>query len=448
MIRVLPLLGLLACTPDDLADTDPGLPTAPTAPVSACTETPHAWRPFAEVGHIVSAEPAPDLTLPGVAIDIALRQNGLEAFTPVPHGVRSWRVRYLTQDKGRIVETTGVISVPDVDEPVEAPVVVWAHGTTGFVDACAPSAGGVMDNAFVMILASQGYVGVAPDYLGMNGFGEPAEEPHAFLVPEPAATATLDGVRAAWALDDFLDGSVGVTPTRQVVLWGASEGGFVVLQADRYLTHYLPEAELLGTVALVPPSDLLGIARAASTTFSDATFGAVGGLFGHAVWLEDLGLVSQVLQSPWDQQVIDTATTTCDLSAVTDGVQTVEELFQPDILADARQGIWPAPFDCSLTEATLHRSPVPREHDAPVFFQVNGEDELVVADVIRQDAGRLCEAGYRLDYLECAGARHVDGVGQSLPVQLDWIRDRVDGVPVEAVCDLDDVQDCTQYLDL
>ncbi len=107
-----------------------------------------------------------------------------DAFDAV-YDVQTWRIRYTTQDRGRAVEATMLLSFPL--GAGEVPTFAWLHGTTGFTDACAPSAMGIEGGAFNLLFASLGYVVVAPDYLGMNGFGEPADALHPYLVPEATA---------------------------------------------------------------------------------------------------------------------------------------------------------------------------------------------------------------------------------------------------------------------
>jgi dienelactone hydrolase len=82
----------------------------------------------------------------------------------------------------REVQTTALVFTPKTAVPAKGwPIVVWAHGTTGIADACAPSR--IPLNTYVKgmidgFLAS-GYVVVAPDY---EGLGEPtADQLHPFL---------------------------------------------------------------------------------------------------------------------------------------------------------------------------------------------------------------------------------------------------------------------------
>ena len=128
-------------------------------------------------------------------IDGLLKAQGFDALTPVQYGARVYKIRYTTQDRGEMVEATGFVSLPVGATVEERPVVLWAHGTTGFTDKCAPTAA---SDGYVVpaLLAALGYVSVAPDYLGMNGWGEPSGFIHPYIVPEPTAIATLDSLRA------------------------------------------------------------------------------------------------------------------------------------------------------------------------------------------------------------------------------------------------------------
>ena len=84
----------------------------------------------------------------------------------------------------------------------DAPSYSWLHPTMGFFDVCAQTALGIEGAAFPILFASMGFVVVAPDYLGMAGWGEPSP-----------------GVHAA--------------------LW-----------ADRYAPHYAPEFTAIGSIAV------------------------------------------------------------------------------------------------------------------------------------------------------------------------------------------------------
>ena len=103
-----------------------------------------------------------------------------EPMVQAPPGVQGWKVRYLTRDdRGRQREVTGVVLAPMEATPARPrPVLAWAHGTWGTAEACAPS---LSPNFFAKTPAvdavRQGYVVVAPDYVGLGNPG-----PHPYLV--------------------------------------------------------------------------------------------------------------------------------------------------------------------------------------------------------------------------------------------------------------------------
>lgn len=71
------------------------------------------------------------------------------------------------------VQATALIFTPKTAAPAKGwPIVVWAHGTTGVADQCAPSrnALNIYIQAMIAQLLTAGYVVVAPDY---EGLGEP-----------------------------------------------------------------------------------------------------------------------------------------------------------------------------------------------------------------------------------------------------------------------------------
>ena len=78
------------------------------------------------------------------------------------------------------------------------PIVVWAHGTTGVADKCAPSQQGLGGNEVLLkALLESGYVVVAPDY---EGLGEPSGlDAHPFLNVKSEAYSITDAVVAARA---------------------------------------------------------------------------------------------------------------------------------------------------------------------------------------------------------------------------------------------------------
>lgn len=428
----------LACVGSNEPGPVDGAPTGEPAafaadlPIGGCGMPDYALVGPEGLGQIVSVDEASDLSLSLSTIRAILAIAGVppERFD-LRYDVETWRVRYTTQDRGQIVEATMLLSFPVSAGPV--PTMMWGHGTTGFTDECAPSAMGIEGGALNLLFSAMGFAVASPDYLGMAGFGAPSSQLHPYLVPEPAALASLDAVRAAWAFEGAAD--LGSEATRQTVWAGGSEGGFTALWADRYAPHYLPEAEPIAVIASVPPADLPALADEAATTFSDASGGLVAALTTWGDWYGTISL-DEVIVEPYATQLPGLLASTCGPDLDPEPTS-VEEIFTAAFRAAVTSGTLADAFPevaCGLAKGDLAESAVPYRSDAPVLYVVSELDELVLAGPTRDAYGDLCAAGYTMNYIECAGADHTEGALWSLGQVLDWLTDRVDGVPLEGAC--------------
>jgi fermentation-respiration switch protein FrsA (DUF1100 family) len=141
------------------------------------------------------------------------------------YAVTSYRLEYITTDAdGREVRASGLVSVPQKPAGAASPVLSYQHGTI-FRDAEAPSNNAVASEVAV-VLASLGYIVLAPDYVG---FGASKGTAHPYLLAAPSAAATVDFLTAArtWRLQS------NVVDNGQLFLTGYSEGGYVTMAAHR-----------------------------------------------------------------------------------------------------------------------------------------------------------------------------------------------------------------------
>lgn len=163
-----------------------------------------------------------------------------------------------TSATGETVPVSGVVSVPEGDPPPGGwPVLSWGHGTTGMADDCAPSRSLVDEQTGVYTasmdtmtagLLEEGYAVVRTDY---EGLGTPG--PHPYLMGQSAGAAMTDIVLAARELVPDL--------SNRYVAMGHSQGGQAALFTSRFTDGYSSELDLLGIVALAPPSQLGAVAR-------------------------------------------------------------------------------------------------------------------------------------------------------------------------------------------
>ena len=166
--------------------------------------------------------------------------------------------RFLYQSKnflGAKTPASGYILFPFSPRKLQdgsVPVVLWAHGTSGFYPDSAPShLRDIWQNPMVPTpLVQHGYVVVAPDWAGLgvgkNGAGE--DIVHEYLASSAHANDMEFALQAAYAACPFLG--------RNFTVIGHSQGGGAVWSfAERM--HEKPIEGYLGAVAMSPFTRIL-----------------------------------------------------------------------------------------------------------------------------------------------------------------------------------------------
>ena len=438
---------------DDSAPGDDDEPFVPQLPTGGCGGHEYGWASMERMGEIVDWDEPDGYAFTAEALEILLEGNGYGGWEP-QYDVRVFLVRYITQDRGEEVEATAWASFPVLEEEEEVPTVAWFHGTSGFTDECAPTAMGLEGALGNILLSTLGYAVIAPDYLGMNGWGEPAGFLHPYVVAEPTAVASLDSLRALQRFHDEAEDDVKARPSLRTVLWGGSEGGFAAMWADRYAPGYAPEFDVVASLALVPPTDSLGLATHGTTIAGPTTAALAAVLVTAHDWYGAEGSLHDVLtdEDPsWLASALPGALADgCDAGGLFDDLDSIEQIYVPSFAQAASTEDWAAiePFSCYLRQSTIHATEIPRDNDTPTLFVVSGEDTLVAADVVRDDFVNLCGDGYRLEYLECAGASHSEGAVDSLPYQREWVAARLSGETLEGACVPTEPLDCAEEFGL
>ncbi|HQL56502.1 MAG TPA: alpha/beta fold hydrolase, partial [Myxococcota bacterium] len=417
-------------------DVEP-LPLQP----GACGQPEYEWVSRQELGKVISWQEDEFLRLPSDVIDGLLGDYGYQHLSPVPYGVRVFVYRYTTQDRGQVIEATAALAIPDVKDSDEVfSTVAWLHLTTGYTDQCAPSAD-LAGKGLAGAVASLGFISVAPDYIGMNGIGEPSEMFAPYLIAEPTALASWDAVRAAHSL---LAGDLAglVKHDKRVVPWGISQGGHAALAMNRYAPYYAPEYKIPGVAAVVPPADIAGEAKTGLKVGEDDQIServAIMTVFlaQSSRWYTGSDDLSQLLtdEDPtfFASTLIDKIESDCNPEKALKGVTGLEQVFtesfmtiiEEDSIEDSD------PYGCYVKENSLVTMSVERADDSPVLFVLAEHDQLVDSEVERQAFDALCALGQPIQYLECADSDHFQAPLWSIVMQRDWIRDRLDGKPID-----------------
>lgn len=164
----------------------------------------------------------------------SLSEVGQEAL----HGVQDLRISYRTErGNGAPGSSTAFILLPEPRPPEPMPTIVWAHGTAGLADQCAPTNYPGFYGVLPYTFAAQGYAVIGPDYAGLGnegvqGYGDARDTAYS-LLDAPAALSSVLG-------PDRLSG--------EVVMIGHSQGGGAVLYAQSLESEHPVQGELLGVI--------------------------------------------------------------------------------------------------------------------------------------------------------------------------------------------------------
>lgn len=321
---------------------------------------------------------------------------------------RAWRT--LTRSTGFDGEptwVTGALYRPTGAAPDDGfPVVVWAHGTAGTADSCAPSRVGATVPA-VSDLLQAGFAVVAPDGTGLGPPG-----PAQYLIGASEGHAVLDAARAARQVPGADAGS-------EAALWGYSSGGQAVLFAAQQAEGYAPDLTLLGTAAVAPVSD---VARfAGSSAAFPLTFGWAFLTFGAWAPVYDADLSTIFTPGVLDELSLlddECSTTIAPHFALTpiDELRVADPLTTPpwpELMAQNEAG----------TEGT----------DAPVLLVQGENDPIVAPESTEALAGRLCDLGVDVELREVPGEAHDVVLAKAVAVAR-WLADRAAGAPTASTC--------------
>lgn len=149
--------------------------------------------------------------------------------------------------QNREIRATTLVFTPKGTPPTGGwPIVVWAHGTTGGADKCAPSRLALdgPEKALVIGLVQRGYAVIAPDYEGLGN----DNEPHPYLHLESAANSILSAISEAQK-------QYGGLLAKDWGVIGWSQGGHAALAAAEFYKA-LPNNTYRGAVAIAPASYL------------------------------------------------------------------------------------------------------------------------------------------------------------------------------------------------
>ena len=327
-----------------------------------------------------------------------------------PPGVQAWRVQYWTTNgNGVRFAVTGIVAAPmEAIPPRPRRVIAWTHGAWGVAEKCAPSLSpDFFEYSAGMGAVRQGYVVVAPDYIGLA-----SPTMHPFLVGPDTANSVLDAVRAAREIPGAAAGG-------NFAVWGESQGGHAALWTAILARSYAPELTLVGTAAAAPPTDLAANLRDGS----DKNARALLLSFALHSWSTLYGFPLDNITNRTNQGVIRRlAQNNCvsfnakpKLGTIL-GILTIARATKSKDIAKIE------PFGSFARANSVDPARVP----GPLLIAQSSKDTIVAPAVTRKFAKAVCRRGGGVRWIDMVGD-HGTSAKDSAAETIAWIDARFDG---------------------
>lgn len=372
-------------------------------------------------------------------------------------GAQAWKIAYISSDVGeRKTIATALVIAPVGPAPKEGrPILAWAHGTTGSAQNCGPSQ--VIDptrplNQYFLMdgnswtdfgipngqeFINEGYVVVATDYQGLGGGGK-----HQYAV---AGTNGRDVINSARAVSSMTEVGAG----KKTVVYGWSQGGGATIAAASIPAYHALQGtasdnlEYLGFVALAPedvaavlpkvPSDEAGAAK----LMKEFTASNVPNVF----------LFAHFMMGLWGAQAANPALKLTDI-LTEEGAKVADQLSSNKcvhVMADSFNYAYGDNYKSLIKPEAINSlawlnsfvagSVNPVKPVAPVAIYWGTKDTAVPPIMHELYQKQMCAMGANVGRVQLPGEQaHFSTPGVSAPMYLEWVKDRINGKPLENAC--------------
>lgn len=353
---------------------------------------------------------------------LSYRSTTVNLGTGAP-GVKAWNVLYKSTDSvgaGNVV--SGTVLVPTASWPWymgSRPVVLYAVGTHGLAQSCAPSrqmaAGTDYENANISAALKAGYAVLVTDYQGyLTG------DKSTYLAGQSQGQAVLDIFNAALSIP-----KVGLSSSAKVAIWGYSQGGQSAAWAGELQTSYASSMKLVGVAAGGIPGDFITTSLALDGNLGAAFLAS--GVVGLANQYPDKLLID-LLATPDGKAQLNKLSGECVFEALpefqnkkisdfTTGGITLEQMEQvPTIRA-------------VLTSQDLGSNKI-----AAPLYQYHGQaDEFIPLAQAVSLKQKYCALGTKVSF-DLYPSEHIATQFQGAPAALSFIADRIAGKTAPNTC--------------
>jgi hypothetical protein len=338
--------------------------------------------------------------------------------------VDTYLIRYASLwPDGAPAEITAQLFVP-VEAAAPASLLAFAPGSTGLVEACAPSRSfvdaGVYDtyNSYTLAYAGQGFYGVMPNYMGFFDVG--VIQPYFDRIAE--GRAMLDSIRAAGRALATLGRNPAPLPA---FVAGYSQGGHASFSAADLHAEYAPDTNLTGVIGFGPTTMMIPL-------FLEFTFVAPWVVYS-ANFFEPGSLdPSRLLVEPYASRLVGDAERLCIIEAQTYYPASPDRLFRAEFTAALRNGTLERDFPEVATLFARNDAGL-SGHAIPAIVLQGVDDPVVHIDSQHSFVRRLCRDGSPVRYPNYLRTRHETryiGFGEAI----DWMRRLARGETAPSDC--------------
>lgn len=343
-------------------------------------------------------------------------------FGIVPLRLSAWQLLYRSSDLNLRPEAvvTTVLLPAGADPAQPRPLLAYQCAIDAVADKCFPSYAlrrgarsfGCFPPAELLVVANalrRGWAVSIADHEGLGGYFGAAREP---------GYRVLDGVRAATSF-----GPIGLKPATPVVVWGYSGGGMASSWVIEMAPDYAPEINLVGAVLGAPVGDPAAtLTKLNGTPLAGLPAMVIAGI-RHIY--PDLGRLIRTHATATGLRRLDEVETLSTLAAIVRfrGDKLDDYVDQP--LADllAKPAVVAVFDDLRLGMRTP---------GCPVLVVQPVHDAFIDAGAVDGQVRRYLDAGARVEYRRDRLSDHITLMPLSAPAALDWLTDRIAGLPPPA----------------
>ena len=351
------------------------------------------------------------------------RNNGESPPTAVT-AVDTYLLRYeSTWPDGEPATITAQLFVPrEIARP--ANLLVFAPGSTGLVEACAPSRPFVESgtyetyNAYTLAYAGQGFVSLMPNYMGFFDVG--VIQPYFDRVAE--GRVLLDGIRAAERALERLE--IDLEPLPAYVA-GYSQGGHAAFSAADLHDEYAPEVNLAGVVGFGPTTIMTSL-------FLEFTYVAPWVIYAVETFQPERLDPAALMVEPYLSRLASDAERLCILGAQAYYPASPGAIFRPEFVSALRDRTLEERFP-EVAQLFSENDAGLDDHGLPAIILQGVDDPVVSIESQHRFVAQLCEDGSRVRYPNYLRTRHEtryigfwDAIG--------WMRDLTAGTQPPSDC--------------